>query len=253
MPARAVAGEILDQLAPDAAQARRSRRDLRRVNRIMGARGLLIRAMQPQVEQHARDRPLRLLELGAGDGSLMLRIAQHVARAWPPVQLTMLDRQAVVDTVTCAALCRLGWTTQVMIADALKWAAPTSPPAQQAVQSPPQPRWDMIVTNLFLHHFDDLQLPKLLAGIAARCDAFIACEPRRSRLPLLGSHLIGALGVNGVTRHDAVLSVRAGFRDSEISAAWPADRRTWQLQERAAGPFSQLFSASRPAAVAGSG
>ncbi|MGH8206772.1 MAG: hypothetical protein ACRETK_08345 [Steroidobacteraceae bacterium] len=242
-------GEILDQLAPQDPRARRSRRDLQRVNRIMGARGLLIGAMRPQAERHPHNRPLRMLELGAGDGHLMLRIAQQVSGAWPPVQLTLLDRQSLVDDGTRAALGRLGWTVQTLTVDVLDWvAAPALPQGPQAPQ-----RWDLIVTNLFLHHFDDVQLSNLLAGIAARCDAFIACEPRRSLLPLLGSHLIGALGVNAVTRHDAVLSVRAGFRGDEISSAWPADRSQWRLQEQAAGAFSQLFSACRSAASARTG
>ena len=35
--------------------------------------------------------PLRVLEIGAGDGSLMLGIAQALAPAWPKVELTLLD------------------------------------------------------------------------------------------------------------------------------------------------------------------
>ena len=80
---------------------------------------------------------------------------------------------------------------------------------------------------------------------AARTDRFFACEPRRSGLALAGSHLVGFIGANAVTREDAVLSVHAGFRDHEIAAQWPQAGGPWRWQERAAGLFSHCFSARR--------
>jgi hypothetical protein len=47
-----------------------------------------------------------------------------------------------------------------------------------------------------------------------------------------------------VTRHDAVLSVRAGFAGRELSALWPS-ADGWKLEERRAGLFSHLFVAHR--------
>ena len=78
-------------------------------------------------------------------------------------------------------------------------------------------------------------------------DVFVACEPRRSWRALAGSHLIGGLGANSVTRTDAVLSVHAGFRDRELSSLWP-DGTGWQLDEAAFGPFSHWFCAVRAGA-----
>jgi hypothetical protein len=48
--------------------------------------------------------------------------------------------------------------------------------------------------------------------------------------------------------HDAEISVRAGFRDSELSALWPSDAR-WQLNEQRAGLFSHRFVAHHAHAV----
>ena len=99
-----------------------------------------------------------------------------------------------------------------------------------------------IIANLFLHHFEDDTLARLFALAASRTTLLVACEPRRARLPLAGSHLLGVIGCNDVTRHDAVLSVRSGFIARELSALWPLDRG-WSLEERRAGPFSHLFVA----------
>lgn len=47
---------------------------------------------------------------------------------------------------------------------------------------------------------------------------------------------------------EAVVSVRAGFTDKELSALWPREGR-WQLHEYRAGLFTHCFAACRSAPV----
>ncbi len=110
-------------------------------------------------------------------------------------------------------------------------------------------RWDVVVANLFLHHFDGAALRRLLAGCARRADALAACEPRRSRFALGASHLIFFLGANAVTRNDGVLSVRAGFVGTELGAAWPGDAGAWRVDEYDDGLFTHCFCAARGGAA----
>ncbi|MBW4049097.1 MAG: hypothetical protein HIU89_14560 [Proteobacteria bacterium] len=242
---RIVSAETLDGLAEDDPIAMRSRRDLQRVHRIMGTRSILLRTLRTWPMPRAEATPLRVLELGAGDGSLMLRVAQALAPAWPRVELTLLDRQALIRPETVQQYAELGWTATSTLVDVLDWAAE---PDQLQRTGDSNLYWDVIVTNLFLHHFQGQQLTSLLQAVAARCHHFLACEPRRARFALIGSHLIGALGANAVTRQDAVLSVRAGFQSLELSKLWPVLDRTWTLQEDAAGLFSHCFTAVRAGA-----
>ena len=106
-------------------------------------------------------------------------------------------------------------------------------------------RYHLGVATLFLHHLDAAQLHQLLAGLALKTDAFIACEPRRDAFARLGSRLVGLLGANAVTRSDAVKSVAAGFAGSELSAGWPDARAGWQVDEGFAWPFTHYFAAAR--------
>ena len=234
---RSVQPETLDALAADDPRAVRSRGDLRRIHAVMGTTGLLARALRSATPPC---RPLRLLELGAGDGRQMLAVAARLAAEWPAVELTLLDRQPAVGAPTLAAFARLGWTARPRVADVFDWV---ERPAAAAAGASDDDRWDVIVATLFLHHFTDAPLARLLAAVAGRCDVFLACEPRRGRLPLLASRLVALLGANAVTREDAVLSVRAGFRGAELTALWPAAAPGWRLDERAAGPFSHRFLA----------
>jgi hypothetical protein len=237
---RIVAAEVLDGLAEDDPAAMRSRRDLRRVHRAMGTRAIVVRALKEMTASWLKTPPRRVLELGAGDGSLMLAIARALAPRWPQVQLTLLDAQGLVDSTTLRAFAALGWTVTSDITDVFDWAAR---PVDDVASGGAAPHWDLILTNLFLHHFEGEQLASLLAAIAARGERFFACEPRRARLALAGSHLIGAIGAGPVTREDAVLSVRAGFRGNELTAQWPAVGDEWETQEYSAGLFSHCFRA----------
>jgi methyltransferase family protein len=229
---RRVEPELLDRLAAGDPRAQRSRNDLRRIHRAMATLSILQRALDRGA---AGFRPRTVLELGAGDGSLMLRLARRRAGHWPDVRVSLLDRLNLVAPATLSGLRELGWTPRVVAVDVFDWLA-----------SSDDTRWDMVVANLFMHHFSSGDLARLLSGIAARSRVFFCCEPGRSVLPLAGSHLIGLLGAGPVTRRDAVASVHAGFRAQELSELWPKPRdceRDWILHEYSAGLFSHCFLA----------
>src|SRR4029077_11259442 len=100
------------------------------------------------------------------------------------------------------------------------------------------------IANLFLHHFEGQRLSTLLRGASTRTRWFAACEPRRSPGALAAASLLGFIGCNRVTVHDARISVRAGFRDRELSAFWPGGHE-WALEEWQAGRFTHGFVARR--------
>lgn len=227
--ARCVQPEWLDHLAPEDARACRSRRDLQRVNRVMGNAAILARALL-KAQPHS---PRLIVELGAGDGTLLLRVVQQPTLRWQGGKIIFVDRQSLVGQGTRAAFNVLGWDVETVEADVVAWLQ----------HAPPGPI-DMMIANLFLHHLNSQQLTALLSYAATRANLFVACEPRRSYTALTGSLLLGVIGCNDVSRHDAFISVRAGFADQELSALWPRSS-PHQLAEYAAGLFSHCFVAQR--------
>lgn len=227
---RIVQSETLDHLPENDPRAIHSRRDLQRINRLMGSKFIMLHALRHTVLPP----PRRILELGAGDGTLMLALAQSLAAKWPKVHLGLLDRQQLVSPQTLHALQRLGWQPQVIQQDVLDWS-----------MQPYDEGWDLVLANLFIHHFEGDALRQLLSAISSRTRAFIACEPRRSKFALSGSRMVGLLGANDVTQEDAVLSVKAGFCKRELSSLWPHKYRSWNLREYEAGLFSHCFVAIR--------
>ena len=219
MHARILEPEWLDELPPQDPRAVRSRADLRRVNWLLGNARLIAKAL-------SSEKFTRIADLGSGDGHLMLSIARRLRR--PGVELSLVDRAPVVSNATLAEFAELGWRVHVVARDALAFLR------EEPIE--------VVVANLFLHHLEPEALRQLFTICGERAQLVAACEPRRSQLALLGCRLMWFIGANDVTRHDAIVSVRAGFTGRELSELWQAP---WQIDERGAPPFSHLFVARR--------
>ena len=224
--------ELLDALPATDPQAIGSRRDLRLINAWMGNARLTAACLS---DASRRAPPRRIVDLGAGDGTFLLQLTRHLPDLPPGIEILLVDRGDATDDTVVKELATLGFRPRVERSDALEWL--------QAARVEPG-TW--VVANLFLHHFDAAPLRTLLAVVAEKASLLCACEPRRAALPLAASRLLGLIGANAVTRHDAVVSVRAGFAGQELSAHWPASGH-WELRERRAGLFSHLFLAQRGA------
>jgi hypothetical protein len=219
---RIVEPELLDELPYTDPRAIRSRHDLRRVNTWMRNHAILAKALTDNYS----GTPKEITELGAGDGHFLLRVAEKLN--WRNTDATLLDRQKIVSVETLAGFSKLGWRVDSMTANVFDWDGAA----------------EIVVANLFLHHFDDARLAQLLQRISERSRLFVAVEPHRFAFPFLCSQLLWLIGCNAITRHDAAVSIRAGFLGGEISVLWP-DRTSWRLAESRTGLFSHLFVAKK--------
>lgn len=181
---RTVLPEILDDLPHDAPDARRMRGDLRRLNALLGGHRWIPR----QVAGLARPGDL-VAELGAGDGSLALRLA--------PLLAARGARYAGIDLAPRPP--GLPATADWDQADLR-----TSDAAARA---------DIVVANLILHQFVDDDLRAF--GRRLRARTVVASEPARRRRFRWGARLLGPFLHPG-TRHDARVSIGAGFRAGEL-------------------------------------
>jgi hypothetical protein len=223
---RVLEEEWLDVLPAHDARAARSRKDLRRLNRIMNHAGIINGLLHRLASLPG---PRTLADLGAGDGSFALNLTQRLRSSFPISKLTLVDRNAVVAAETTAGFAAAGTELEIVRADVFSWLRQAEPAT-------------VIVANLFLHHFPAAALHELFTLLARRARIFVACEPRRCWLGLAATRGLGLLGCGTVTRHDAKLSVRAGFTGRELSAQWPS-QNGWDLLETRRGPFSHAFRA----------
>lgn len=170
---RVVEAELLDVLAADDPRARRSRRDLRLINALMGNERWILR----------QNLDGGLVELGAGEGGLTRKLAGKG-------KVTGLDLQKRPKGLD------------------LPWVA------GDLFETLPSVTGDTVVANLILHHFEDEDLARLGQLMRGR-RRLVVVEPWRSRFSLVEGGLLWPL-INGVTRHDMMTSIRAGFRKGEL-------------------------------------
>jgi hypothetical protein len=224
---RHVENELADHIPGDDPRARRFRQDLSRLNAFAMTHRAMARAL---LTNYGDVVPRELVDLGAGDGTFMLRVAQRLAPRWRDVTVKLVDQQDIVSAQVRNSFAALHWNIQTIRADVFEFL--------QTMQS----NVDIIAANGFLHHFTDEHLARLLGLAARRTNLFVAYEPRRTHFAREASRFIWLLGCGDVIRHDVVASVRAGFVGTEISACWPV-RDDWTIVEREAGPFSHVFIA----------
>jgi methyltransferase family protein len=227
---REVERELLDELPAGDRRAIGARRDLQKINAWMGHAHVMVRALAGAFTDRS---PRSIVELGAGDGTLLLRLAKRIAPRWKPLRVVLVDRQRLLSPRTKAEFEALSWHVESLEMDVFDW-----------LQRPDPEHSDVTIASLFLHHFTEVDLRRLLWHAAHQTAFFLACEPQRVNFTLCAAALLRFIGCNDLTRHDAKISVRAGFAENELSALWPVDGG-WRLMEQQVGLFSHCFVAQR--------
>ena len=193
--ARATEPEILD-LGVEAAETRSSLADLRFVNRWLGNRGVLLRAVRGHLRPGGS-----LLDVGCGSADLP---AFLLSRLPGPLLAVGLD-------VKVAHLQAAPGTVRRVVADVRRL------PFRGGA-------FDVVTASLFLHHFDAPDLPGLLRDLSRLARrALVVNDLHRALVPLaFGRVAFPLLFRSRVSVEDGLLSIRRGFREEELRAAFTA-------------------------------
>jgi len=193
---RATDPELLDLGVP-AEEVRRSLRDLRFVNRRLGGMRGLRALLEPLFPPGTRG---RLLDVGSGSGDL----PALVERIFPGVRAIALDVKWLHLAIAPRTLARV-------VADVR--ALPFAPGT-----------FDVVTASLFLHHFDEAEAGRVLASLRPLARrALVVNDLRRARVPyLFGRLTFPFLFRSRVSVEDGLVSIRRGFREHELRAAFAA-------------------------------
>lgn len=183
---RVLKAELLDSLPEE--EARASLADLTRINRRWGGHSTLRRLLRENVEGE-----FSLLDVGAASGDMGARV-----REWyPGARVTSLDR--MVSHLAAAEGPRV---------------------AGDAFGLPFQPKsFDYVFCSLFLHHFTDEEIVRLLRGFAevARRKVLVIDLERNPVAYYFLPWSKWLFGWDAVTVNDGTISVEAAFRAEELA------------------------------------
>jgi SAM-dependent methyltransferase len=191
--ARATEPELLDEGVPEA-EALRSLADLRFVNRWLGNRGRLLRAVRPHLPPGGR-----LLDVGCGSGDVPSFLQARLSR---PLLAVGLDVKALHLRDAPA-------TVRPVVADIRRLPFPDG-------------AFDVVTASLFLHHFNAPELPVLLRALGRLARrALVVNDLHRALVPwLFGRAAFPLLFRSPVSVKDGLLSIRRGFRAEELQEAF---------------------------------
>jgi len=199
---RVVAPEILDELPHDHPDAIASRRDLVRVNAVMGNPRWLLAQARANADAIADG----ITEIGAGDG----RLAMRMAARFPETTVSAID---------------LAPAPREPLPPNLVWRQIDLFKAKSAHSS-----GGLLVACLMLHHFEAHQLEILGRDFIPNFQALAIVEPDRRRT----AHFLGRLAwpfINRVTRHDMHVSIDAGFARGELACLLGLSTSDWRIME----------------------
>jgi methyltransferase family protein len=230
--------ELLDDPAADPRAVDRELRDIARLNSLFGGTRAVVRELTPFFARGLAGREegagahWTLLDVGTGLGDIPRAAARAAQRHGITLRLVGVERNR-----TAARLARAA-ERDVPLASILADGG-TLPLASRSV--------DVIVASQVLHHVPRATAVRWVGEfdrVARR--AVVLADLRRSRVAMAGvwAACFG-LAMGGVTRHDAVLSVRRGYSRLEFDALL-ADAGVAARARRRAG--FRIVAAWEPAA-----
>lgn len=196
--ARSTSREIMDDMSINDERIDAALEELTVINRLLGGDSVSISGIARLTGSATNDRPLRILDCGAG-GSDLVHALKALAR---PVHVTALDLNF--------RACQYSWThtPSLSVVNASTFRLPFRDRS-----------FDIVHAALFCHHFTEAELDELLAEWArvARV-GIVVNDLQRSVWAFLGITLLTSLfSRSAMVRHDGPISVRRGFLKKELS------------------------------------
>ena len=232
--------EIMDDPSVPREDLALSLRYIRAVNRrLSGVAALLDHLRTLARDPHfawPADRPLTLLDIATGSADLPIAALRWARSAGLPLRITGVDLHPTTLELAREHIAEqdrahppavgepsLAGSIELRQADALRLMDEFKPGS-----------FDVVHAGLFLHHLSELEILtvlRIMDRLATR--AVVWNDLVRSRVGYGAIHLL-TLGMPRIVRHDATVSVRAGFTKREAldlarRAGWTDPRHRWSL------------------------
>ena len=198
---RSKSPELMDDLELPKPELEEALGDLKKVNTLLGGHAVGIVGLKPFL---SRETPTHILDIGCGDGEFLRHLNTYCRKMGFKVRLTGWDRNA--ESLEWGHSQNTGdMDIQYEIRDIMEY--------------PQLPEGNfVIICNLFLHHFTDAQIGKMLSYWSnSGCKAIVINDLDRNPLAYYLFRLFGVIFMKSkIAVHDGLISILRGFRSSEL-------------------------------------
>jgi len=204
---RATTQELIDQPDCEPALAADSYRFMEMVNSYFGGIQTVRRFLTAATAKRSSASPLRILDIGSGSCDIPLAVSRWAKTHDIPLHITCLEVSDHAHDIARAQLARADDpAVQLLLQDAF-------------THQPDEP-YDCAVASMCFHHFNNEQILTLVQRLRGFVrGSLLINDLRRSFLASCAAGLLLAVtGAPAGVRHDALLSIRRGFKVDELSA-----------------------------------
>lgn len=193
--------ELIDDLAVDPRILEQTYQEIKNVNDVTLGYWPTLRAARYFLNKYGRNRELKILDVGCGDGETLRRIDRYARSAKFVLKLTGIDlNRSIIDS---AVKRTASSNIRYVHGDAFKH----------------REDYDLILSSLTMHHLSDRQIIELVQWMSEHGGVgWFVSDLHRHTVPYYFiKYLTRIFGFNCLLCHDAPLSVARGFKKHEWS------------------------------------
>ena len=222
---RSMKPELIDASDCDVSTVRQSHAFMRWVNRFFGGTAAVKAFIREAAAAHTSDRPLEILDIGAGTGDIA-----HCATAWAQRRGIAVRFTCIEKDVTAMELGKLRDETssiEYVNTDVFEYH--------------PNRCFDYATASMVLHHFDAAQIAALLRHLRPFVRKGLFVNDLHRSMFTYASCLAVCPFLPADVRHDALISIKKGFTPSDLAALPAGPEATITVQRRRWGRVTALI------------
>ncbi len=202
---RSTTAEIMDDLEMEGEVLIDTLDQIARINQLLGGNGITLNAVKSLLRNHDKKTPVRILDLGCGNGDMLRALAKWGRKNQFTMSLVGVDaNQATIDY---AVQCSKDYPEiRYEKVDVLNPAFPKE-------------TFEITLCTLFLHHFEDSVIESLLKKTYQKTTlGVVVNDLHRNKLAYLLFKLITLFISNPMVKNDGLISILRGFKREELKA-----------------------------------
>ena len=200
---RANGAEFLDSVDCDPQLAYTSYRFMRLVNRFAGGTQAVKNFLAREISKRDRNQSIRVLDIGSGTCDVPLAVTKWAQRRSQKIEFTCIE-------INETALKKAAENVRKSGFDSIELKN------ENILEFDSQQHFDYAIGSMFFHHFKDDQILEIIEKLRSYVlRGVLINDLRRSFVSYMSCLLLVCPLSKGV-RHDALLSVRKGFKPDEL-------------------------------------
>lgn len=195
--------ELMDDFSVEGNLLRDSLDSLANINKWLGGNIVTLNGIKKVLKEYNKQKPLTILDMGCGNGDMLRELAKYGKKAG--YHFTLIGIDANRHTINYA--------------EELSVNYPEISYLQQDVFSEDfqQLQYDLVLATLFLHHFSEDEIIKLLSPILKKATlGIVVNDLNRNKLAYYLFRFLCLFIKNPMTKEDGLISVLRAFKKEDL-------------------------------------